>query len=70
MFYSVSVDWDLLDRQIHHAAAHRVKLPRTVMLACKFTNQLRESGLSKKCHVHADIAPTNAGSIPNDSARQ
>ena len=58
------------ERKIHQAAKQRVQLPTTVKEACKVTNQSNEGGLSKKCHVQAHMALTNAGSIPQESDRQ
>ena len=58
------------ERKIHQAAKQRVQLPITVKDACNVTNQSNEGGLSKKCHVQAHMALTNAGSIPQESDRQ
>lgn len=47
-----------------------MQLPTTVILAWRVTNQLRRSGLSKKCQVQAHMALTRAGSMAQDRARQ
>ena len=56
-------------RQIHQAAKQTVQLPKTVIAACRVTNQAKASALSKKCQVQAHIALTKAGSIANDKVR-
>jgi hypothetical protein len=59
----------LLERHSHQPAAQRVKFPKTVMAACRVTNQDKALILSKKCHVQAHIAPIKAGNIPQDNIR-
>ena len=66
LFYSETTE----ERKIHQPAKQRVQLPITVKDACKVTNQSKEGGLSKKCHVQAHMALTKAGNIPQESDRQ
>ena len=45
------------------AAKASVQLPINVNQACNVTKPLRDSALSNKCHVHAAMALTRAGSM-------